>query len=137
MAKLVDDLKREHAVLIEALDEVYKLGVASKEAQSRLAAAKSGLLAHLRKEDAHLYPALKAACANNAEVSNTVKRFITDMDTISGEALDFFAKYSTDGAGGSDLEFARDFGRLSGTLKSRMQREEASLYPLYEKIVRA
>ncbi|MBI5561620.1 MAG: hemerythrin domain-containing protein [Deltaproteobacteria bacterium] len=137
MTKLIDELKQEHAVLMDILDEVYRLGIASKEAQSKLGAAKAGLLRHLRREDEHLYPALKTACAGNPEVSDTVRRFIADMGVVSREALVFFDKYSAGGAGGAALEFARDFGRFSVTLKSRIQREETTLYRIYEKAASA
>ena len=53
------------------------------------------------------------------------------MDMVSKETLKFFEKYSMDG---SNLEFAKDFGTLTATLRARVRREETLIYQEYEKL---
>ena len=61
MSRLVSQLKNDHKVLVEVLAKVKELGIGTKEGQGKLSAAKAGLLAHLKKEDAELYPVQKKA----------------------------------------------------------------------------
>ena len=64
MSKLVDELKKEHSVIVETLNKVKNLGFVSEEGQNILLAVKKNLLAHLKKEDEQLYPFLKNAAEN-------------------------------------------------------------------------
>ncbi len=131
MSKLVDELKRDHSVIAETLNKVSSLGVTSKEGQNTLLAAKSSLLAHLKKEDEELYPVLNNAAESDATLKQTLDVFAKDMTGISKAALDFFEKYST---GGSGIEFAKDFGRLFGKLSQRISQEENILYKKHDEI---
>ncbi|PWB78548.1 MAG: hypothetical protein C3F08_08365 [Candidatus Methylomirabilota bacterium] len=133
MSMLVERLKREHGLLVEALNKVKELGVASKEGQQKLLSAKIGLLAHLKAEDGQLYPILHQDAKTNESLRRTVDLFARDMETVSKEALGFFEKYAR---GGSGLEFAKDFGRLYTILSQRIGKEERSLYPEYDKLHR-
>ncbi|MCP4397898.1 MAG: hemerythrin domain-containing protein, partial [bacterium] len=45
MSKLVEELKKDHAVIAETLNKVKKLGIGSAEGQNILLAAKNSLLA--------------------------------------------------------------------------------------------
>ncbi len=131
MSKLVDELKKDHSVITETLTNVKELGVTSEEGQKILLAAKSGLLAHLKKEDEHLYPVLNKAAESDVDLKRTLDMFAKDMDEISKGALEFFDKYST---GGSGIEFAKDFGKLFGTLSTRIRKEETTLYKKYDEL---
>lgn len=131
MSKLVEELKQEHASLVEVLEKVRTLGISSEDGQKLFLSAKEGLLLHLKKEDEQLYPSLRNAAENNEKLQRTLDTFFKDMETISTAALEFFNKYSRGGAG---IEFAKDFGRLFATLGSRIRREENLLYPEYDKL---
>lgn len=134
MSMLVERLKREHGLLVDALNKVKELGVGSKEGQQKLLSAKIGLLAHLKAEDGQLYPALHQGAKNNEALRRTVEAFARDMETVSKDALHFFEKYAH---GGSGLEFAKDFGRLYTVLSQRISKEEKSLYPEYDKLTQS
>jgi iron-sulfur cluster repair protein YtfE (RIC family) len=131
MSKLVEELKRDHVLMVDMLNRVKELGITKKEGQDILISAKASLLAHLKKEDKDLYPALKKAAETNSSVKQTLEIFAKDMEEISKFALQFFDKYSH---GGSGIEFARDFGKLFATLTGRMRKEEDILYREYDKI---
>jgi len=131
MSKLVDELKKEHSIIVETLNKVRSLGITTEEGQNTLLAAKSGLLAHLKKEDEQLYPVLKNAAESDANLKRTLDLFAKDMDEISKAVLRFFDKYSK---GGSGIEFAKDFGRLYGTLSQRISKEENIIYKRYDEL---
>ncbi len=131
MSKLVDELKKEHSVIAETLNNAKNLGITSEEGQKTLLAAKSGLLAHLKKEDEQLYSVLKNASESDANLKVTLNTFAKDMDEISKVALEFFDKYST---GGSGLEFAKDFGELFAIISKRIRREESIIFQKYDEL---
>lgn len=132
MSDLVKKLKSEHETLVKTLDSITVSGISSKDGQSKLYAAKSGLLAHLELENRSLYPVLRKAAEKNENLKRTLDVFAKDMENISKTALDFFSKYST---GGESLEFARDAGKLIAALKNRIGKEEDILYKQYDKLV--
>lgn len=131
MSKLIDDLEREHRVLIEVLESVKKLGFNTKEGLDKLISIKTALLAHLKKEDADLYPILKRDAIKDDVLKQTLDFFAKDTEEISKFAMQFFEKYAQ---GGQGNEFARDFGKLSQTLSSRMRKEETSIYREFRKL---
>ena len=133
MSKLIEELRKEHVAIAETLAQVNRLGITSEQGQSLLLDAKSGLLAHLEKEDEQLYPVLHSAAERDANLKRILDLFAHDMDKISKAALEFFEKYST---GGSGVEFAKDFGGLLAALSIRIGREESILYRKYDELKR-
>lgn len=131
MSKLIDELKKEHAAIVAILNEVGKSGVSSKEGQQKLLDAKTGLLAHLKKEDEQLYPVLNKAAEKDPSLKQTLSFFAGDMVGISKTAIEFFGKYSQ---GGSGIEFAKEIGKLFTILKSRISKEEDIIYKEYERL---
>ena len=132
MSRLIDELKQDHVVLVETLNKIKSLGIASEEGQKTLLAAKGALLAHLAKEDKELYPTLNKAAETDADLKSTLDFYAKDMDKISKEALAFFGKYA---GGGSGMEFAKDLGKLFGDLGARVRKEESTIYNKYNELV--
>ncbi len=132
MSKLIEELKREHAVIIDGLTQLMDKVISSKEGQQLLLNLKQSLLAHLKKEDGQLYPVLNKAAEKDSALKQTLDYFASDMAEISEAALAFFDKYSRVGAdiGG----FPADFGRLFAALKIRIHREVDVLYAKYERL---
>jgi iron-sulfur cluster repair protein YtfE (RIC family) len=133
MSTLIEGLKKDHASVVEVLNEVKEHGIGSKTGRDHLLSARAALLAHLKVEDEQLYPVLREEAEANDALKRTLDLFARDMETVSKQALGFFEKYSS---GGSGLEFAKDYGRLHAALGQRMSREEKILYPEYEKLNR-
>ena len=59
MSELIEEFKRDHAEIMAILNEVKEFGILSKEGHAKLISIKEHLLAHLKKEDEKLYPALR------------------------------------------------------------------------------
>ena len=134
MSELVTELKNEHTFIVDTLNKAKDLVVTSKEGQSTLHAAKSAFLAHLKKEDEQLYPALKKAAENDFILKQTLIKFSKDMEEVSKAAIEFFDKYSE---GSEGIEFAKDFGRLYITLSRRINKEEDVIYEKYDELVQS
>lgn len=128
---LTEELKKEHAWLVETLNKVKEIGVTSKEGKEKLLLAKTGLIGHLKKEDEKLYPALRKEAQGNEQLKRLLDSFAKDMENISKATMIFFDKYSS---GSEGSEFAKDFGNLVASLGGRIRKEEVVLYPEYEKL---
>jgi hemerythrin-like domain-containing protein len=133
MAKLIEELKSEHSVMANMLNKATKVITNLNERQEILSSAKAGLLAHIKKEDAALYPVLRKAAEKDENLKIILDMFARDLDTVSKSVFGFFDKYSQ-GNFHSELDFAVDFGRLLGLLEVRIRKEENILYPEYEKL---
>ncbi|MCC7496505.1 MAG: hemerythrin domain-containing protein [Bryobacterales bacterium] len=129
MSQLIDELKADHKRLIDLLEKARRLG-ATPEAFQILKQARSTLLTHIGKEDARLYPAMRAA-GDQHGIASLLNLFGSDMAKVSESALRFFTKH---GDGKSTVEFTADFARLMAVITTRMRREEERLYPAYEKL---
>jgi hypothetical protein len=128
---LVQRLSKEHVALQASFNDAYNYGITTDEGRRKLHETKALLLGHLAAEDKELYPALDAAAATDPRLAALLKTLRTEMTGISAEAIAFFETY---GAGGSGFGFARDFGRLSAALGSRIRREETTLFPEFLRI---
>ncbi|GFO53293.1 hypothetical protein GMSM_03000 [Geomonas sp. Red276] len=133
MAKLIDDLKKDHLQITSLLDRLKDRGVSNEEAHKILLTAQASLLAHLKKEDLQLYPVLNAAAEKNPALKRTVDFYAKDMDEITRQAGEFFRIYSRNDAK-VDIEFAKAFGNLFATISRRLRSEENMLYKEYEKL---
>lgn len=128
---LIDELKSDHAQMLETLDRIKAAGVTSDEGKRHLRDAKRMLLDHLRKEDSRFYPVLRRAAERDHDLRRRLEAFAGDMHRITRDAIAFFDTYAE---GGSGLGFARDFGRLYATLRQRQEKEERLLYPQFQEI---
>jgi len=131
LSTLIQDLKNEHVIIISAFNEVTKLGINTKDGQTKLLNVKDSLISHLQKEDKLFYPPLWKASTTNKSLKITLEEYAQEMEQISEIAFEFFEKYSR---GGSGLEFAREFGKLYGILGKRINKEESVLYKFYEEM---
>jgi hypothetical protein len=128
---LISTLKKQHAFLLEELARIQTLGITKEEALPSVLGIKDVLLSHLRLEDDELYPTLIEAAKYDVQVQATVEIFARDMLSVSQLALDFFEKYET---GNDWANFPQDFYFLYAQLKIRIQREENTLYAVYESL---
>lgn len=133
MARLIDELKRDHAEMEKMLTRAKDPSISHKETHQILLAAQASLLAHLKKEDAQLYPVLNRAAEDDANLKRTVDFYAKDMDLITKEVIAFFNKYNAPNAP-IDIEFAKAFGKLYSTISKRQRNEENSLYREFEKL---
>ena len=124
---LIDILKKEHGVILNAFAEVERLGVDSSEGLKKLLKIKELLLGHLHKEDEVLYPQLEQIITSKS-LSLTFKN---DMKCVSKRALDLICTCEKQ-ADGIDVDAVKlEFSAVYKELQARIQREECMLYPEY------
>ena len=131
MSLLIDDLKKQHSEIFAELKKANDLGIITKDGQYKLLSTKAALLAHLKKEDEHLYPVLRKEAEINKHLESTLDSFSSEMENISKSALEFFEKYSD---GVLDSKYVEAFETLYAALSARMKNEESVLFAEYEKI---
>lgn len=131
MPLLISELKKDHHLIINTLEQMLSLGIRSKEGQQKLLDLRKTLLAHLRKEDERLYPVLEKAALADPNLKSTLELFAKDMAEISEDARVFFERYRH---GEQTMEFVKDFGRLYAMLTTRIRKEENILYAEYERV---
>lgn len=130
MSFLIDDLKEEHAVLVEEISQVKRMGISTSESRQKLLSIKETLIAHLKKEDQKLYPKLREVAAHDEGVKKILETFAKDMEQITQVAMEFFDRYSHES---DDIAFYKDIGRLFAALADRIRKEEGTLYRIYDK----
>ncbi len=130
MSVLIEELKKDHSEILDALNEVKELGILSKEGQSKLMSAKECLLTHIKKEDEQLYPVLRKEADNNTQLESALDLCAIDMENVSKFVLEFFDKYSRRAF--SDTELQKEFENLFTALDKRIKNEEDILYGEYE-----
>jgi iron-sulfur cluster repair protein YtfE (RIC family) len=128
MAELIEELKKEHSVIIETLKEVEGLGVRTKGGHAKLMFLTMDLLNHLWKEDECLYPVLRKASEHNKKLKEILSFFVNGLGTIHEEILNFITKYSN---GTVDSNFQIEYERLFSALRKRIECEEHFLYDEY------
>ena len=134
MSSLVQTLKAQHVAVQTMATEVNQLVERKNVAgiNAKLTELKAALLGHLELEDKKLYSALiKAAEKKDPAAVETARMFSTNMVGISRVLIDFLGKY--EGKKFSAEAFAQDWQGILGALAARINSEEATLYPLYEK----
>ncbi len=129
MSALIERLKKDHAEIIVMLKDVKRLGILSKEGQSRLLSVKERLLEHLKSEDELLYPVLIKEAEHNKKLKNVLNLFAINPEYVSRVVSEFFDKYS---GGNIDEDFPVNFESLFAAISARIRNEEEALYQEYE-----
>ncbi|MFV3076265.1 hemerythrin domain-containing protein [Niveispirillum fermenti] len=131
MGRIVPRLKDDHAELKRVLEDVRRQGIGTPDGQRTLLAARDLFIDHIRRENEEFYPDYRRLALRDPVRAAMAEQFSAEMVELGGRVLAFFDKYRD---GGSGLEFAVDFGRMSALLQSRLHKEEAILYARYEEM---
>ena len=131
MSPLIEEFKREHSEIIDALKECRELGIFTKKGKTKLMAVKESLLEHLKEEDEKFYPVLWQEAEQNKQLKEGLEVFAKDWGNVSSVAFEIFHRYDKEVLSDSLL---LDFGTLFSVLRNRMRNEENFLYGEYEKI---
>ena len=131
MSTLIEEFKREHSEIIEALKEVRELDIHTKKGKARLMSVKASLLEHLKEEDEKFYPVLRKEAEQNKKLKKALEVFAKELVSVSRVVFGFFDRF-TNGVLGARL--LGDFETLFMVLRYRMGNEESFLYGEYEKI---
>ncbi|HZD60859.1 MAG TPA: hemerythrin domain-containing protein [Anaerolineae bacterium] len=125
MSDLINELRDEHAFLINSFSDIEHSDIESGEAAQRLQSLKLALVWHMRREHDELYSRLWETTGNNLQLQRTIELFIRDKEKLLLAIAQFLDKYSE---GGSTVDFKRDFNRLSIILGAHIKREEEIIF---------
>ncbi len=131
MSKLIEEFKSDHVEISDIFREVTVLGITSEESRKKLFHAKSKLIAHLKKEDEEFYPILWKEAETNQNLKQKLESFANEMEAITITILAFFEKYSDVKL---ENDFENEFTDIYLALTNRINNEESTLYPEYEKL---
>lgn len=132
MSAIIEDLKKEHEIILNQLLEVKRYGVHTMEGRDQLMLSRNQLMEHLEGEDSYMYPLLEDAAKYDTELAEMLRTFYREMNEITNYCYEFFEKYS---AGGGGIEFFRDFENLQLALKNRIEKEEHILFSRYDQLI--
>ena len=125
MSALIEEFKKEHSAIVDTLKEVKELGVLTKEGHAKLMYILPNLPKHLWNEYEQLYPVLRKATEHNKKLKEIL---INGLETIREEIMSFVIKYNI---GAIDSNYQREYERLFGALRKRIEYEENILYDEY------
>jgi hypothetical protein len=131
---LVPALKHDHKVLVQLFGQVGDQAGRGEFEQipQMLMAFKVHLEGHLIAENVRFYNYVENTMQGDAENTALIRSFRREMNAIARGVVDFVKKYQV--ARFDDAlrqEFMADYRTVGGLLTQRIEREEASLYPLY------
>jgi hypothetical protein len=132
MSTLIEDFRKAHSEIVDTLKEVKKIGIFTKEGQTKLMSVKATLLEHLDEEDEKFYPVLWKAAEQNKRLKEELEEFAKDLEKFSRFVFRFFEKYDK-GVIATSLFW--DFETLFMVLDVRIKNEEEILYGEYENIL--
>ena len=142
MSRLVDELKVDHWHMKQVLRKAKDFALTTSERFEAFISAKVAVQHHLDRENRELYPVLRHAAQSDPEAQSTLEAFAKDMEEIASQATWFFSKYPNvetvnlkiEADFNYAVELARDLETLTTLLGVRLDREEHSLYPVYDRV---
>ncbi|CAE6799919.1 hypothetical protein [Nitrospira defluvii] len=131
MTNLTSTLKLQHLFISNLLEAAQWIGVEKLQAQRKLRAAKTHLVAHFKLEDTHLYPVLFEAAEYNADLKRTLDFLAKDMAGVSKEVMRFLEQCHH---GDTHQQPTQDIGNILFLLQTRIRREEDTLYDEFDRL---
>ncbi len=83
MSTLIEEFKKEHSEIIEALMQVAEPGILTRQGQAKLMSVKATLLKHLKEEDEKFYPVLWKEAEQNKKLKEELEVFAKDLESAS------------------------------------------------------
>ena len=136
-ADLVSALKQDHHDLVALFDEIGSCARQDRfgEIPPLLTRFKMNLEAHLIAENVRFYNYVERTLEGDSENTMLIRSFRREMNAIARGVVDFVKKYQLNAFDdGSKSAFIEDYQAVGELLAQRIQREEASLYPLYQPV---
>lgn len=134
-SRLIESLKHDHHGLVELFQQIGQVAERGRfhELPALLVAFKTGLESHVIAENVRFYNYVENSLAGDEENLALIRSFRREMNAIARGVVDFVKKYQRAAFNEATRDaFLRDYAVVGGLLSQRIQREETSLYPLYQ-----
>lgn len=132
---LIENLEKDHEVLIEIFGKIWSDGYEKSDFESvsrHLSEFKSLFQSHLLKENVKFYAYLEQAMKRDPHSLSIVREFRKDMNDIANAVIGFCKQYEKpEHTKVSHESFKTDYQGIGQALVRRVQLEERDLYSLY------
>ncbi|MEO7067377.1 MAG: hemerythrin domain-containing protein [Rhodanobacter sp.] len=133
---LIESLLHDHRQLNACYERIGGLLQNDKfgEVRDELIDFKTRLQAHILSENVRFYSYLEQSLEGDASNLETLHDVRREMNGITRGVMDFVKKYQLPDVLNNETQadFANDYQAVGKQLTQRLQREESSLYPLYQ-----
>jgi hypothetical protein len=134
-AQLVPQLTHDHRELVHAYEQIGMLPERDRWdlLPAQLLAFKSQLEAHLLAENVRFYNYVEYTLRDDEENFSLIRDFRREMNAIARGVIEFVKKNQHPLVSSAERgAFLVDYRNVGALLVQRIQREEGSLYPLYQ-----
>jgi hemerythrin-like domain-containing protein len=134
-SRLVESLKHDHQELVALFQQIGQTFDTRRHSEipQQLVAFKTHLEAHLLAENVRFYNYVGYNLKDDVENLSLIRDFRREMNSIARGVIDFVKKYQRGLNDESTRQsFLNDYRSVGGLLVQRIEREEGSLYPLYQ-----
>lgn len=134
-AALVPSLKRDHGDLVRLFTEIGNQAADRRYGgvPAMLTTFKTHFEGHLIAENVRFYNYVENLMQDDPENLLLIRSFRREMNNIARGVVDFVKKYQINYFDQRTHEaFLEDYRAVGALLAQRIEREEASLYPLYQ-----
>lgn len=130
---LVDTLESEHKLLLTGYGNIIEAYENDKNdvLKKELLNFKGLLRGHLLKENTMLYVYLKHATKDDLFSNSLVSDMQREMGNIGNQVFRFISHWTQADVTEYNDKFYSDLQEIGGVLVSRIENEEANLYPIY------
>ena len=131
MSKLIDDFKKEHKIVLDAILELISKEFTAKEKHKKIFELKPVLIEHLLKENDELYGPLLDGLKNIGRLSEECHMLSSSMVETTNFVLGFYDDHKslTD-----EDKFLDDLNKFCLDLSIRIAEEENNFFTEYEKL---
>lgn len=134
-AQLVPQLTHDHRELVHAYEQIGLLPERDRWdlLPAQLLSFKSLLEAHLLAENVRFYNYVEYTLRDDEENFSLIRDFRREMNAIARGVIEFVKKYQQPLVSSAERgAFLADYRHVGALLVQRIEREEGSLYPLYQ-----
>ncbi|MCB0280697.1 MAG: hypothetical protein KDD94_14400 [Calditrichaeota bacterium] len=132
MKKLISQLKKEHELILSMMRDVKRLGIHTEAGAKKFIQTRYLLISHLNREDKQLYPPLFAQANNDRKLKLLLLELTAEIKNLTSRTLIFFDKYAD--ISDIDEHFAAEAEKIFTDIKTRIEKEENSLYEEFKKL---
>jgi hypothetical protein len=134
-SRLIESLKHDHKELVHLFQQIGMVVDQRRfhEIPGMLVSFKTRLESHLLAENVRFYNYVEHSLRGDDENIALIRSFRREMNAIARGVVDFVKKYQRVNFDEPTRNaFLADYRAVGGLLTQRIEREESSLYPLYE-----
>ena len=129
MNNIIAELEKDHAEIMQALDELLDHHATIRTDSLRLTKLETLLLNHISREDSEIYTPLRKLIRLDQTSAKFLEGSRQDLESLKIKALIFFEKHKESNNEALSKSFHADLKKLTENLRDRMDFEDTQLFP--------